>query len=55
MAIPLYWLVDADDRSVEVWTPESVFPACEREEIRWHPDGAAEPLVIQLAELYRQV
>ncbi|MFN2317093.1 MAG: Uma2 family endonuclease [Gemmatimonadales bacterium] len=55
IAIPLYWLVDADDQSVELWTPESVFPACERKEIRWHPNGAAEPLVISLVELFKPV
>ncbi len=52
IGIPLYWLVDADDQSVEVWTPDTTIPATEREEIRWHPAGAAEPLVIQLAELF---
>jgi len=51
--LPLYWLVDADARTVEVWTPEAHFPATEQHEIRWHPDGAREPMVIQLEELFR--
>jgi len=55
VGIPLYWLVDADARVVEVWTPESPFPVTEHEEIRWHPEGAAEPLVIRLSELFREV
>jgi Uma2 family endonuclease len=55
IGIPLYWLVDGEDQSVEVWTPATTFPATEREEVRWHPDGAAEPLVIQLAELFKPV
>jgi Uma2 family endonuclease len=29
--VPLYWLVDGDERSVEVWTPADDFPAIERE------------------------
>ena len=24
--VPLYWVVDADDRSVEIWTPRDDFP-----------------------------
>lgn len=55
LGVPLYWLVDPDARVVEVWTPEGHFPATEHEEIRWHPEGAAEPLVIRLAELFREV
>jgi len=55
IGVPLYWLVDPDAQSAEVWTPESQFPATEHEEIRWHPAGADEPLVIRLAELYREV
>lgn len=55
VGIPLYWLVDADAQVVEVWTPEAHFPVAEHEEIRWHPEGATEPLVIRLAELFREV
>ena len=55
MGVPLYWLVDADSQTVEVWRPEAQFPALERETIRWHPAGAAEPLVIELSELFRAV
>lgn len=55
VGVPLYWLVDGDARVVEVWTPDAHFPVTEQEEIRWHPDGAAEPLVIRLAELFREV
>ncbi len=52
VGIPLYWLVDADARVVEVWTPEALFPITEHEAITWHPAGTAEPLVIRLAELF---
>lgn len=55
VGIPLYWLVDADARTVEIWTPESLFPTTERDEIRWHPAGAAEPLVVSLETLFREV
>lgn len=53
--VPLYWVVDADERMVEVWTPEDDFPAIERERLAWHPDGAAQPLTLSLEELFRPV
>jgi Uma2 family endonuclease len=53
MGVPAYWLVDADARVVEAWTPEAQFPVTEREEVCWHPQGAAVPLVIRLGELFR--
>jgi len=55
IGVPVYWLVDAEAKTVEVWTPETRFPVTEHAEIRWHPDGAAEPLAIPLAELFREV
>jgi hypothetical protein len=39
---------------VEVWTPEGQFPVTAQDEIRWHPGGAGEPLVIGLAALFRE-
>jgi Uma2 family endonuclease len=55
IGVPIYWLVDADARVVEVWRPESQFPVTEHEEVRWQPEGAVEPLVIRLGELFREV
>ncbi len=49
-----YWVVDAEVGTVEVWTPEAAFPVVERERITWHPPGAGEPLVIELARLFRE-
>jgi len=53
LGVPLYWLVDPDARSVEVWTPEATFPVTEHEAVRWQPDGANEPLVLSLNDLFR--
>jgi Uma2 family endonuclease len=53
--IPLYWIVDADERQVEIWTPDDSFPRFEREQVVWHPSGAAEPFSLSLAELFRPV
>jgi len=51
--VPLYWIVDADDHSVEIWTPDAHFPHTERESITWRPAGAAEPFTLRLADLFR--
>ena len=53
VGVPLYWVVDADERFVEVWTPETTFPHFEREVVTWHPMGARDPLRISLAELFK--
>jgi len=53
VGIPQYWLMDADAHLMEVWTPEATFPVTEHGEVRWQPDGADEPLVIRLDELFR--
>ncbi len=53
--VPVYWIVDGDDRSVEVWTPEDEFPVFERERLVWQPAGAREPCTLALTELFRPV
>jgi Uma2 family endonuclease len=53
--IPLYWIIDPDERSVEIWTPEQALPSVERERLLWHPAGAAEPFVLALDELLRPI
>ena len=51
--VPLYWVVDGDARSVEVWTPSDDFPALERDRLVWHAPGAGEPFTLGLEELFR--
>jgi Uma2 family endonuclease len=51
--MPLYWVVDGDERSVEVWTPADDFPAVERERLEWRPTAAAQPFALHLDELFR--
>lgn len=55
VGIPLYWVVDGDQRQVEVWTPEERFPRVERERLVWQPAGAATPFMLELAELFKPV
>ena len=49
--VPWYWMVDLSGRAVEVWTPGATFPATEREQVVWQPQGAVEPLVIRLTDI----
>ena len=51
--VPLYWLVDGDERAVEIWTPRDDFPAVERNHLVWQPAGAREPFKLSLEELFR--
>jgi Uma2 family endonuclease len=51
--VPLYWVVDGDERSVEVWTPSDDFPIIERERLAWHAPGAREQFTLTLEELFR--
>lgn len=53
--VPLYWIVDGDERRVEVWTPADSFPAFEEERLVWRPAGAVEPFALELAELFRPI
>jgi Uma2 family endonuclease len=53
--IPHYWIIDADERQVEVWTPADTFPALQRERLVWHPAGAAHPFVMSLEDLFRPI
>jgi Uma2 family endonuclease len=55
VGVPLYWVVDADERTVEVWTPETTFPSVERGRLTWRPSGAAEDFVLELAELFTPI
>ena len=51
--IPAYWIVDGDERFVEVWTPEASLPTVERDRLEWRPAGAADSFGLSLPELFR--
>ncbi len=53
--IPLYWIVDADERRVEVWTPDDTAPRFERERLVWRPTGAARAFELGLQVLFRLI
>ncbi|MFQ5703052.1 MAG: Uma2 family endonuclease [Gemmatimonadales bacterium] len=55
VGIPLYWIVDPESATVEVWHPDMTFPTTERGTITWQPDGAGEAFSLDLTELFRPI
>jgi len=53
VGVGTYWVVDANGRAVEVWTPDAVFPQAVTGALEWRPAGAAEPLTLSLDNLFR--
>ncbi len=50
--IPAYWVVDVDHQQVEVWSPATLFPVVEHEQLTWrHPSAEAE-CVVELPKLF---
>ena len=50
--IPDYWIIDGEARTIRVVRPglDDIFS---KGLVSWHPEGAAEPLVVDAAELFR--
>ncbi len=55
VGIPDYWIVDPDEKVVEVWTPKDIQPTTTSDCLLWSPEGADEPLEIALAELFKAI
>lgn len=51
--IETIWLIGCEARSVEIWEPHAIAPVIAQHELRWHPHGASEPLVIPIESLFR--
>jgi Uma2 family endonuclease len=51
--VPLYWVIDADERTAEVWTPSDRLPHQERDRLVWMPVGAVTPFILELVDLFR--
>jgi len=54
MRVPLYWLIDADQRRAEVWRPEDTFPQIEEGTLTWQPTDGGAPFCIDLASLFAE-
>jgi Uma2 family endonuclease len=55
VGIPTSWMVDADARQIEVWTPQARFPTVERATVSWQPAGATETLTLALSALFEPI
>ena len=53
--VPEYWIVDGWSRTVERWHPSDDRPEIVSEILTWHPEGAAQPFTLPLAEYFEQV
>ena len=51
--VACYWIVDPDERVVEVWTPDATIPTVEKKRVTWAPENASAPFTLQLEELFR--
>jgi Uma2 family endonuclease len=53
--VPEYWIVDPDARVIERWRPDDERPEILSDRIVWHPEGATQPLTIELAPLFARI
>jgi len=53
--VPLYWVIDPEERFAEIWRPEDDLPGIERRALSWAPAGASALFTIELAELFRPI
>jgi Uma2 family endonuclease len=53
--VPLYWVIDPLDRTVEAWEPSRELPSPVTDALRWHPAGAREPFVLPLSDLFAEL
>ncbi len=54
MRVGVYWILDPDAKTVEVWTPEAQFPEVVTDSLTWHPVQSAPPLAIDLRRLFAE-
>ena len=55
VGIPLYWVIDAENGSAEIWTQVDLLPRTENECLVWRPNGATDPFEMPLEELFRPI
>ena len=50
--VPEYWIVDNDSQVIERWRPADERPEILARSVEWHPEGATQPLVIDLEKFF---
>ena len=53
--VPEYWIVDLDARVIERWRPEDTRPEILADRITWQPEGAIDPMTVDLGEFWEEV
>ena len=53
--IPEYWIVDPDARVIERWRPGDKRPEILVDRIDWQPEGAIEPMTVELSKFWDEV
>jgi Uma2 family endonuclease len=53
--VPTYWIVDLDERRVEVWTPRADRPAMIAETLTWRPAPAVPAFELDLPALFAAI
>ncbi len=51
--IPHYWIVDIEQRQVEIWTPDATAHVIERERLTWRHPAARSECVVEVPDLFR--
>jgi Uma2 family endonuclease len=55
VGIPVYWIVDPEQRVIEVWGPDLKFPQVRDDRVVWTPPQASESFTVHLADLFRPI
>ena len=55
IAVPEYWIVDADARLIERGRPEDTRPEMLADSLVWHPGAASEALSLDLTGLWTEI
>jgi Uma2 family endonuclease len=53
--VPEYWIVDPDARLFERWRPGDARPEVLTETLEWHPESAADPLRLDVADFFARL
>ena len=53
--VPEYWIVDADARAFERTTPGDTRTEVIGDELRWHPEGASSPFVLDVRQYFAKL
>jgi Uma2 family endonuclease len=53
--VPEYWIIDDRSQIVERWRPEDDRPEILTDGLEWHPEGVAEPFMLDLRQFFSEV